>query len=133
MAGDPPARSRICGEKTVAWVDSNHSAGSRTVSSTFAFGYAAVSSRQRARIVDRRLVTRENALPVGPAVRCFEPAGDAREVRPDLDHVVAGAEAELLERDFERQGSGPAEAGTDDLQRHELFPLVREHCEAHGG
>src|SRR5215218_6976333 len=38
-------------------------------------------------------------------------------VGEDLSHVVAGAEAELLERGLKRRRTGPAEAGPYDLHR----------------
>ena len=35
-----------------------------------------------------------------------------------LDHVIAGAEPELIERRFQRQRAGPSEACADYLQGH---------------
>jgi hypothetical protein len=46
-----------------------------------------------------------------------------------FDHMVAGPEAELFQRDFRRHCSGPAIAGADDGKRHET-PLRRRQVAA---
>ena len=68
------------------------------------------------RPVHGRLIFPEDPFPVR---RLPSPGGDPEPrvlgVREDLGHVVAGIEAELFERDLQRHGARPAEAGADDL------------------
>ncbi len=42
-------------------------------------------------------------------------------MRDDLEHVMAGTEAEMLQGDLQRRGAGASEAGTDDIH-HAVLP-----------
>ena len=52
------------------------------------------------------------------------PEGDVLRTTEDLEHVVAGPAEQLLERELQRMGTSPAQAGSHDTQRHRL-PLDR--------
>lgn len=73
----------------------------------------------RARPVHLRAVALEHRVPVhGLAAGRRLPGGELGGVVAHLEHVVAGAEAELLERQLQRVGPRAPEAGPDDLERH---------------
>ncbi|MCY1312909.1 hypothetical protein D9M70_633820 [compost metagenome] len=70
-----------------------------------------------------RAIAGEKRIPiVGAAIGRLHPAGQLRRVVAHLEHVVAGAEAEMLKCGPERTGAGAADAGTDDLQGHVFLP-----------
>ena len=55
------------------------------------------------------------------AIRMRFPEGGLFWISHDFGHVVAGAEAELLQGELGGHGSGAAEARSDDFQRHGFF------------
>ena len=77
-----------------------------------------LAPKMAARIVDGRTEAVEDLRPIRPAVGGVEPVADRRRIRPHLDHVIAGLEAEYLERDLQGQSSRPPEADADDVESH---------------
>ncbi len=77
----------------------------------------------RARPVDLGAVAGEDG---GPVHRAAEGGGlperDLLRVGGDLVHVMAGTEAELVEREAQGIGAGAAETCTEDLERHHVLP-----------
>src|SRR5262249_54402387 len=76
-----------------------------------------------ARPVDGRPISIEERIPVdGLATRRRIPFPRVIHPRKHFDHVVALAESKCLERVLERERPRPAEAGSDDLDRHLISP-----------
>jgi ABC-2 type transport system permease protein len=73
--------------------------------------------------VDGRLVLPEDRVPIGVDVHRLRPLFGQRQVRQDVDHVVAGAEPEHLERRLLRERAGARQPRSNHL--HVLPPVLR--------
>ena len=82
------------------------------------------------RPVDGGAVALEQGVPVDRlAAAGGRPEGAVLRVVPrHLQHVVAGAEAEALQRVLEGERAGAAEARADDVERHAATPPPAADC-----
>jgi hypothetical protein len=72
--------------------------------------------------IDASAVVREDPVPVRQvAARRRLPVRQLLRIVADLEHVMAGPEAEPFERQLQRIGPGPPQGGPDDLKRHVML------------